>query len=194
MVGMDEGDAAVVARVLAGDRDAFRVIVERHSRSVFRLAFRMSGNEQDAEEIVQETFLRAFRRLKGFESRSSFGTWIYRIAVNCSLDLVRGRQRREEQHVAADSETTPEAELPPSRDAGPDRLMFSEEIQRKVTATLKNLTPKERAAFVLRHFDGMAIEEIGRALGLKPNAAKNNVFRAVQKLRRELQPFVSSSR
>src|ERR687892_328854 len=86
--------AAVLARARQGDSDAFRALVERHSRSVFRLAFRMTGNEQDAEDVVQESFLRAYRQLGRFESRANFGTWLYRIVANCSVDLMRARQAR----------------------------------------------------------------------------------------------------
>lgn len=187
---MEESDAAVVAQVLAGDRDAFRVVVERHSHSLFRLAFRMTGNEQDAEDVVQETFLRAYRRLDRFESRSSFSTWIYRIAVNCSLDYSRKRRQEEESRV------TPEPEAPdpvlslPSTNPSADRLMMSAEVREKVEATMSTLSEKERAAFVLRHFEGLSIEEVARTMGLRANAAKNNIFRAVQKLRRALEPVV----
>jgi RNA polymerase sigma factor, sigma-70 family len=90
---MEESDALVVARILSGDSDGFRILVERHSRSVFRLAYRMTGNEFDADDVVQETFLRAYKQLSRYESRSSFSTWIYRIASNYSLDLIRSRQR-----------------------------------------------------------------------------------------------------
>ena len=90
---MEDSDSVAIARVRAGDGDAYRALVERHSRGVFRLAFRMTGNEQDAEDIVQETFLRAYRQLHRYESRASFGTWLYRIAANCSLDLARSRSR-----------------------------------------------------------------------------------------------------
>jgi len=90
---MEESDAAAVARALAGDQDGFRVLVERHSHALFRLAYRMTGNEQDAEDMVQETFLRAYRQLGRFESRANFSTWLHRIAANCSLDLLRKRKR-----------------------------------------------------------------------------------------------------
>ena len=83
---MEGSDAAIVLQVRAGDIDAFRGLVERHSRKVFHLAFRMTGNEHDAEDIVQETFMKAFRQLSRFESRASFGTWLHRIAANCALD------------------------------------------------------------------------------------------------------------
>src|SRR5215468_960956 len=91
---MELTDLGFVTKARAGDADAYRVLVERHSRTLFRLAFRMTGNEQDAEDVVQESFLRAYRQLAKFDERASFGTWLYRIAANCSLDLVRSRKRR----------------------------------------------------------------------------------------------------
>src|ERR1700745_1350170 len=89
--------ARVLARARQGDSEAFRELVERHSRSVFRLAFRMTGNEQDAEDVVQESFLRAYKQLGRFESRANFGTWLYRIVANCSVDLMRAKQARHDQ-------------------------------------------------------------------------------------------------
>ena len=86
--------AAVLARARQGDSEAFRALVESHSRTVFRLAYRMTGNEQDAEDVVQESFLRAYRQLGRFESRANFGTWLYRIVANCSVDLMRAKQAR----------------------------------------------------------------------------------------------------
>ena len=94
---MEQSDATAVAQVRAGNYDAFGVLVERHSRNLFRLAFRMTGNEQDAEDIVQETFMKAYRQLAKFDGRASFSTWLYRIAANGSLDLIRSRNRRQEQ-------------------------------------------------------------------------------------------------
>src|ERR687898_3261134 len=103
---MDASDAtAVLARARQGDGDAFRALVERHSRRAFQLAFRMTGNEQDAEDVVQESFLRAYRQLGRFESRANFATWLHRIAVNCSIDLIRGRKNQEMGHDAPDLET-----------------------------------------------------------------------------------------
>ena len=106
MIRMDVGDAENVALALGGDQDAFRVLVERHSRTLFRLAHRMTGNEQDAEEVVQEAMLRAYRRLDKFEARSNFGTWLYRIAVNCSLDLMRKRRPEKTQRQLAKGDET----------------------------------------------------------------------------------------
>src|SRR6187397_314219 len=92
---MDATDrTAVLARARGGDGEAFRVLVEQHSRRVFQLAFRMTGNEHDAEDVVQESFLRAYRQLGRFEARANFGTWLYRIVANCAVDLLRAKRSR----------------------------------------------------------------------------------------------------
>ena len=101
---MPQTDAAAVALARDGDSEAFRALVERHSRAVYRLAHRMTGSPQDAEDVVQETFLRAYKQLGRFESRANFGTWLHRIAVNCSIDLIRARRHQETGHDAADLE------------------------------------------------------------------------------------------
>jgi RNA polymerase sigma-70 factor (ECF subfamily) len=188
---MPHTDAAAVALARHGDSDAFRVLVERHSRAVYRLAHRMTGSPQDAEDVVQETFLKAYRQLGRFESRANFGTWLHRIAVNCSIDLIRGRRHQEAGHDAADLDTLGSAN--DNRvDPSPERLMLSAEVQERVSRAMDGLTPMERAAFVLRHFEGQSIDEISRALGLKANAAKHSIFRAVRKMRLALEPFVES--
>src|SRR2546421_3242963 len=100
---MEFTDAAAVEQVREGNPDAFRVLVARHSRALFRLAYRMTGNEQDAEDMVQETFLRAYKQLHHFDGRAGFGTWLYRIAANCSLDFIRARKKRQEHHTPYDA-------------------------------------------------------------------------------------------
>ena len=192
---MELNDREAVERANTGDTDAFRVLVEHHSRNVFKLGYRMTGNEQDAEDVVQETFLRAFRQLKTFDGRASFGTWIFRIAANYSRDLIRSRRRREEPLVfAATADGHDPVDAVASESPAPDRLAFSGQIQDMLAPAMDSLTPMERAAFVLRHFEGQCMEEIGVALGIQSNAAKQSVFRAVQKLRRALEPAVSSVR
>lgn len=182
--------AAVLARARQGDGDAFRVLVERHSQTVFRLAFRMTGNAQDAEDVVQESFLRAYRQLGRFESRAHFGTWLYRITANCAVDMMRARQARHDQ---ARGESLDEgAATAACEGPGPERLAESSEIQRRVACALDGLSPLERAAFTLRHYEGRTIDEISRTLGLGTSAAKHSVFRAVRKLRAALEPLRSA--
>jgi RNA polymerase sigma-70 factor (ECF subfamily) len=182
--------AAVLARARQGDSDAFRALVEQHSRSVFRLAFRTTGNEQDAEDVVQESFLRAYRQLGRFESRANFGTWLYRIVSNCSVDLMRSKQARHDQ-VRGDSLDEGTMELPAADVPGPERMAQSAEIDRRVQDALQELSPLERAAFTLRHYEGRTIDEISATLGLGTSAAKHSVFRAVKKLRVALAPLRS---
>jgi len=182
--------AAVLDRARQGDSDAFRALVEQHSRSVFRLAFRMTGNEQDAEDVVQESFLRAYRQLGRFESRANFGTWLYRIVSNCSVDLMRSKQARHDQ-VRGDSLDEGVMELPAADVPGPERMAQSAEIETRVQRALRELSPLERAAFTLRHYEGRSIDEISATLGLGTSAAKHSVFRAVKKLRLALAPLRS---
>ncbi len=191
---MEQSDATAVAQVRAGNYDAFGVLVERHSRNLFRLAFRMTGNEQDAEDIVQETFMKAYRQLAKFDGRASFSTWLYRIAANGSLDLIRSRNRRQEQQEPAMEEGQELASSVSAGDPTPERLAFSVELKNLLAPALEQLSPMERAAFVLRHYEGLSTEDIGQALGVQAGAAKHSVFRAVQKLRRALEPAVSSAR
>jgi RNA polymerase sigma-70 factor (ECF subfamily) len=183
--------AAVLARARQGDSDAFRALVETHSRQVFRLAFRMTGNEQDAEDVVQESFLRAYRQLGRFESRANFGTWLYRIVSNCSVDLMRSKSARHDQVRGDSLDQAGAVELPAADAPNPERQAQSAEIDRRVQDALRDLSPLERAAFTLRHYEGRSIEEISETLGLGTSAAKHSVFRAVKKLRLALAPLRS---
>ena len=195
---MEITDAAVVAQVLAGDRDAFRVLVDRHSRSIFRVVYRMTGNQQDAEELVQEVLLRAYKSLGRFEMRSNFSTWLYRIAVNRTLDFLSARksqmQSQDAYQIADDPDPEDSRQVQvPSSSPGPERVVLSGEVKSRVTQAMTLLTPVERVAFTMRHMEGRSIEEIGQALNLKASAAKNSVFRAVQKLRQQLEPLTGRS-
>jgi RNA polymerase sigma-70 factor, ECF subfamily len=189
---MEMSDLAAVAAVRAGDRDAFRVLVEKHSQMIFRLAYRMTDNEHDAEEVVQESFLRAYKKIYDFESRANFGTWLYRIASNCCLDLLARRKGQQSYMSVKDDEGE---ELPlATPQPGPERILLSTELRAKLAEAMKSLTPQERVAFVMRHFEGHSIEEIAKALSVKDGSAKNTVFRAVQKIRSAMGPLMCSAR
>ena len=188
---MEESDAAAIALAKAGDSDGFRILVERHSRSVFRLAYRMTGNEADAEDVVQETFLRAHRMLDQYESRSAFSTWLYKIASNYSLDLLRARKRHEERRVApSSSEDLDMLDRIPALDPAQDRLLHNKQLKTTLDRAMRDLSEQERTAFVLRHFEGLSIDQIGSVLNTGQSATKNSIFRAVRKLREALEPLM----
>jgi len=180
-------DAETVKRVLAGDADAFRLLVDRHGRVLHRLAFRMTGSADDAEDVVQEAFIRAFRQLGSYDGRAAVGTWLHRITVNCAVDLLRSRRRRPED---SGKEETLMSHTDRDHTAPQERHAHGADIRNAVARAMESLSSNERTAFVLRHFEGMSIDEIGRTLGTKVNATKHTVFRAVQKLRQELEPLV----
>lgn len=191
---MPQTDAAAVALARDGDSEAFRALVERHGRAVYRVAYRMTGSQQDAEDVVQETFLRVYKQLARFESRANFGTWLHRIAVNCSIDLIRSRPHREAPHADEDLEQFGGVgDGAGAGSASPERLMLSTEVQERIGEAMNGLSRMERAAFMLRHFEGRSIDEISRALGLKTNATKHSIFRAVRKMRLALEPLVAET-
>jgi RNA polymerase sigma-70 factor (ECF subfamily) len=188
MVSMGQSDRAAINAILAGDREAYGALVVRHSATLFRMAYRITGNAADADDVVQDAFLRGYLKLAGFESRSEFGTWIYRIAVHCALDRISARRGVDESSRVAE-ETDAEQDSLQVEDAapGPERLALSAEIGAMQQMALRGLSPLERTAFVLRHLEDQSTEEIAAALKIAPNAAKQAVFRAVQKVRQRLE-------
>jgi RNA polymerase sigma-70 factor, ECF subfamily len=186
-IPITQGDEIAIDKARRGDRDAFRVLVDRHARPVFRLAFRMTGSETDAEDMVQETFLKAWKQIGKFDGRATFGTWLHRICANCALDHIRARKRKQEMQTADDPLAQMAAGTP-----SPERLAFSAQVTTILGAALDELSEMERTAFVLRHYEGLGIDEISETLGVQAGAAKHSIFRAVQKLRRALEPVCSA--
>lgn len=185
---MEERDHDLVQRAQAGDDQAFRELVERHGAKVYSTAMRVTGNRSAAEDVVQETFLKVYRRLDRFDRRARFSTWLYRVAMNSAIDHVRRERRRGESAAGA-------AMLDSLAEAGPsqERLVSSGEIAGAVREGLAAMSARERVAFVLRHYEGRPVAEIAQILGLRTNACKSTIFRAVQKLRTTLRPLVEEA-
>jgi RNA polymerase sigma-70 factor (ECF subfamily) len=193
------GDEIAIDKARRGDPDAFRVLVDRHARAVFRLAFRMTGNEIDAEDMVQETFLKAWKQIGRFDGRATFGTWLHRICANCAIDHIRARKRKQDLQLVPrpagkDGESGAGTD-PMSRVAtgapSPERLAASAQVTAILGSALDELSEMERTAFVLRHYEGLSVDEISTTLGVQPGAAKHSIFRAVHKLRRVLEPAMN---
>jgi RNA polymerase sigma-70 factor (ECF subfamily) len=187
----DEREA--VRRVKAGDADAFGVLVRLHSRSLHRLASRVLAGGEGADDVVQETFLRAFRTFDRFDDSAPLAPWLHRIAANAAIDQLR-RSRREVALGFDDSDEGARELSPPDGAPPPDRRAGSAEIARAARRALAGLSATERAAFLLRHCDGHSIAEISRVLGKGDNATKQSIFRAVRKLRRALAPWTEVTR
>ena len=144
-----------------------------------------------ATKLMRKTWyrkrgLRGYRKLESFEYRSDFGTWIYRIAVRCALDRIGGSKVDESSRIAETTDREQDELQIADQEADPERLLLSGEIRAMQEMAMHGLSATERTAFVLRHLEDRTTEEIATAMGIPPNAAKQSVFRAVQKLRRRL--------
>src|SRR5580692_8590973 len=126
---MEENEHAIIRAVLSGDKEAYGTLVLRHSYAIFRVAFRITGNEADAEDVVQEAFLLGYLKLESFESRSKFSTWIYRIAVNCALNLKNKRKPETAYQIAEEADAMQHQVQVADTAANPERLLYSREIE-----------------------------------------------------------------
>ena len=180
---------ALIRAAQAGDPAAFEALVCQFDRGVLQLARRLAATEQDAQEIYQETFLKAYRALHRFRFECAFSTWLYRIAANTNLDYLRRRAVRKELPASASGEDGA-APFPDPADrtpgANPEQLLLSGEIAARLEAALAGLNPRERLVFELKHYEGMKLKAIGDILATSEETAKNSLFRATRKLRAAL--------
>jgi RNA polymerase sigma-70 factor, ECF subfamily len=177
------GESELVAASLAGHPGAFDLIVERHRRTVYQLCYRFVGNHEDASDLSQDVFLRAFRGLRNFKGQSSLGTWLYRIGVNVCLNRISAKapvNEPIEKHQYVDDN----AESPSDR-------MLRGERALQVRAAITRLPRKQRAALILRMYHDMSHQEIADTLGSSVGAVKANVFHALQNLKKLLAGGVS---
>lgn len=191
-VRMDESELIRAAQ--RGEQRAFEELVRLYDRNVLRLALNLLRSPEDANDIYQETFLRVYKNLHTFRFDCSFHTWLYRIVTNLCLDALRKRKvRREENAVVETGEglldrmDTVEEER---AHGDPQRQLMSSQLRRRIESSLNGLTPRERAVFEMRHYQGLRLRTIGEMLGTSEEAAKNCLFRATQKMRAALGDFV----
>lgn len=184
-------DSDLIRQAQRGDRVAFEALVRQYDQAVLRLAFHLTGSEQDAQDIYQEAFLKAYRHVGNFRFECSFYTWIYRIVTNLCLDHLRRRNtRKEESGVWTDSSGDEFSVLDTVADdrahASPERDLMRRELGVRIKAALGKLTPRERMVFELKHYQGLKLRTIGEMLNTTEETAKNTLFRATQKLRGSL--------
>ncbi|MGI6344479.1 MAG: sigma-70 family RNA polymerase sigma factor [Bacillota bacterium] len=184
-------DEMLVERFRQGDQSAFELLVIRYEQTVYNLAYRLTGNQEDAFDLAQEAFLKVYRSLRRFRGQSAFSTWIYRIVTNCFYDQVRKQKRRASIAFSLDAAIpTEEGELNrewPSLEAGPEDISLQQELARVVQAALLDLTPEYRLALVLRDLHGYTYDEIARITDCNLGTVKSRISRARSALRARLQ-------
>src|SRR6266478_2737414 len=189
-------DAALVAGAKTGDARAFELLVQRHEGKIFSLAQRMTRNREDAEDVVQQSFQKAFIHLKKFEGESLFSTWLTRIAINEALMLLR-RKRGSREVPLAESTTEDETALPldiPDAGPNPEDSCLQREQERILSAAVNELTPGMRKVIELRELGELSTGEIAKIMGLSVGAVKARVFHGRRKLQKTLKLYVESRR
>jgi RNA polymerase sigma-70 factor (ECF subfamily) len=178
VVQPERNDHALVAASLDGDRAAFDEIVERHQRSVYQVCFRFTNNHEDARDLAQETFVRAWKGLASFKGQAALSTWLYRIAVNVSLNRVSAR-RPDSEALDADRFIDPSSEAP-------GEGLLRDERARAVRRAINELPDKQRATLILRTYHELSHQEIAAILGSSVGAVKANFFHALANLKKIL--------
>jgi RNA polymerase sigma-70 factor (ECF subfamily) len=188
------GEDELIAAARAGRQDAYAEIVERHSGTVYNLALRLMNDPHEAEDVLQETFISAFRALDRFQGRSQLSTWLYRIAYNAAM--MRLRKRRLPVESLDERRESEDGELMPPRQlvdwtALPDELLLGKEFRGKLDAALASLPESLRSVFVLRDIEGLSTVETAAVLGLTETNAKVRLHRARLALRERLTTYLA---
>ncbi len=185
--GQTGADEALVARARAGDLVALEELFNRYRNQVFSLAYRMTGNPSDAEDLCQEIFLQVMRKVGSFEGRSSFSTWLYRVAMNRSRDYLR-RKKRSPELLSQEGDPPERHEPHRATSGGLESVAISSEAQRLVQEALMELPVSLRAPLVLHELEGMQYQEVASLLQLPVGTVKSRIFRARIKLAEVLEP------
>jgi len=192
-----EEESALVQHALDGDRDARAEIVTRHQRNVYNLGLRLMGNPEQAECILQDTFLKVFEKLDSFRGDSRLGTWIHRIATNAALMRMRSRKGKyfipiEDEVGRGDDESEDMTFIAQSLDRDPLELTLDSELRVKLEEAITSLPENLRTAFVLKDLEGQSMKEIADEVGKTVSAVKADLHRARLKLRAMLAEFVDA--
>jgi len=185
---MEQTDAVLVKNTLRGNLSAYNTLVEKYQRPVYSLAYRMVGNTEDASDLVQETFMRAYGALASFRQDASFLTWLYKIASNLCIDHLRSRKTK--NTLSLDVELEEGHEPVADRSFSPEDTVIRGAVGDMVQREVMNLPARYRVVIVMRHLQGMSIEEIAEQLNLPSGTVKTHLFRAREMLRQRLSPVL----
>ena len=180
-----EDEARLADRLIAGDPSAFRDLVEAYKRKVYGLAYEMTRNHADAEDISQVSFMKVHRSIRTIKPGRGLNTWLYRIVYNTALDHTRKKSFFPKEALPPLASVLPFSE-PPDPSVGPEKAAEIACLRSRIDEALTKVSERERAAFILRHYHGLKMKEIAQALGVSLGAAKSYLFRSIQKLQKEL--------
>ena len=183
------GDEDLVQLARKGDRGAFEELIERHQQKAFRIAFDFTRDREEAKDLSQDAFLRAYTHLNNFDGRSSFYTWFYRILVNICLDYRRRKKRNSAEELNETVENQVDPSHPSAHPVSPDQRVFAEQFSEKISEALEALPAKQRTAFILKNHQGLSIREIAEIMQTAEGTVKVHLHRAVTSLRANLAEF-----
>ena len=189
-MGEREADQALVERVQAGDQRAFGLLVAKYQRKLFRLVHRLVRDANEAEDVVQEAFIKAYRALPNFRGDSAFYTWLYRIGVNAAKNWLLANGRRvKATSGASDEEGQDELALLHDEET-PDRVLQSRQIAQTVNRSIEQLPEELKTAIVLREIDGLSYEEIAEVMDCPIGTVRSRIFRAREAIAQQLRPLI----
>lgn len=188
-------DQDLIDRTIAGDGNAFAILVDRYQRKIFRVAYSIVRDETEADIITQDTFVQAYTHLSSFEGRACLETWLTRITINRSRDLLRRRRFVSLFTLREDDDGVTETLLEPVDERpDPERQMMSSQLRGAIARAEKQLSAQQKVIFRLRHYENLSLEDIAGHLGLQAGTVRAHLFRAIQKIRRELAGWRTSRR
>ncbi len=183
---MTTSEQEFVRRLQENDPEAYEELIENYADMVYRIAYRILQDPHDAEDAMQETFLTVYRRINSFRGESKFSTWLYRLATNVALDMIRARQRKQGRDVVWDDSEEEGAPLPDTFTPLPEELLLRQEAIDLLEEAIAHLSPKLRTALVLYELEGLPMREVAEILGISESAAKVRVHRARAQLQKYL--------
>ena len=191
---MVQDEQVLVDRISSGDSTAFQEFVDRYKKKIYYIAYDITGDHNDAEDVSQEVFIKVFRSLKTFRRNAKISSWLYQISVNASIDLLRKKSSKPEKSMDDIERADIQESLPGSgtRAQNPERSAEDFLIQKHISQALQKVSPKERSEFVMRHYNELKIREIAEILSISPGTVKALFYRATRKLRKELSFYLGN--
>ena len=178
-----EQEAAIVRKVLGGDANAFETLILEYEKNVYNIALRMTGNSEDAADMTQEAFIKAYNSLQSFRGDSKFSVWLYRIVSNVCLDFLRSKNRRPTVSLSVEDDDGEDTQLDVADESQSPELLLDRKLTREsVRRGLDSLPPDYRQILLLREIQGLSYDEIAQALGLEVGTVKSRIFRARKRL------------